>query len=121
MSSEAQKRAYKKYNAKRRSRPGYREKEADYYYNWYKKNGRERAVDYLEVIKEWHKKNLKAVRAHWLVSYRVSTGKIKKPLICSSCKRKRRLLAHHNNYSKPLEVIWLCSSCHKKLHNSITS
>lgn len=24
--------------------------------------------------------------------------------------------AHHENYSKPLDVIWLCDSCHKQHH-----
>ena len=23
---------------------------------------------------------------------------------------------HNEDYSKPLEVVWLCKSCHKRLH-----
>lgn len=24
---------------------------------------------------------------------------------------------HHPNYNKPLEIVWLCRSCHKRLHS----
>lgn len=40
---------------------------------------------------------------------------IKKP--CCIC-GKKRVQAHHNNYNKPLEVVWLCPSHHKILHLS---
>jgi hypothetical protein len=27
---------------------------------------------------------------------------------------------HHEDYDKPLEVIWVCRPCHLKLHNEIS-
>lgn len=50
---------------------------------------------------------------------------IKKPIICSQCRCramvKRDIHAHHRDYSKPLEVDWLCRSCHSQLHADITA
>jgi hypothetical protein len=35
---------------------------------------------------------------------------------CSMCEQDGRLEKHHEDYSKPLEVVLLCSTCHKNLH-----
>ena|SRR3990167_10036842 len=43
-------------------------------------------------------------------------GILIKPDICQSCSFKDRLEGHHKDYSKPLEVIWLCRKCHKQNH-----
>ena len=52
--------------------------------------------------------------AHGRTNYAVSAGKItKKP--CALCGNEK-VQAHHEDYNKPLEVIWLCPSCHAKLH-----
>ena len=35
---------------------------------------------------------------------------------CSSCGSTKNIHGHHEDYNKPLEVIWLCSIHHKQLH-----
>lgn len=44
--------------------------------------------------------------------YAVKMGRLNKPLICEVCNLKKILQGHHEDYSKPLEVIWLCHGCH---------
>jgi hypothetical protein len=48
--------------------------------------------------------------------YAVKRGLINKPKKCSDCKEEKALQGHHPDYSKPLEVIWLCRKCHDSLH-----
>lgn len=62
-------------------------------------------------------KNLKAHKAHKAVYYAIKTGKlIKKP--CESCGSLIRVQGHHWNYDLPLDVKWMCVSCHRKHHAS---
>lgn len=38
-----------------------------------------------------------------------------KPLNCTDCgKETSDLERHHEDYTKPLEVVWLCSPCHRQ-------
>lgn len=46
----------------------------------------------------------------------VKRGDIVKPKCCENCGKEERLTAHHDDYSKPLEVSWLCYRCHGKRH-----
>lgn len=46
----------------------------------------------------------------------IRDGKIIKPEICERCRFPGNLHGHHDDYSKPMEVQWLCASCHGKLH-----
>ena len=43
-------------------------------------------------------------------------GKITRPDICSCCSKPARLDGHHDDYSKPLDVRWLCRICHNQWH-----
>ena len=55
-------------------------------------------------------------RARKLLHNAVYRGKIKKPKHCKHCGREENLQGHHNDYSKPLVVLWLCAKCHAILH-----
>ena len=46
----------------------------------------------------------------------VRDGKITKGEACFFCGCGGKLHAHHHDYSKPLDVFWLCPACHGKLH-----
>ena len=51
------------------------------------------------------------------VRTQVQLGKIKKPTHCEECLEPSVILhGHHEDYSKPLEVQWLCPKCHGKRH-----
>ena len=51
----------------------------------------------------------------------VKTGKIQKPSRCSVCGtvgsivEEFRLEGHHNDYRRPLSVVWVCTRCHAEL------
>lgn len=46
----------------------------------------------------------------------VRTGEIIKPLRCEKCGVEEELHGHHADYTKPLEVTWLCARCHRQAH-----
>lgn len=56
------------------------------------------------------------IKARNKLRYAVRTGKIMKPKICEKCFDKAKLHGHHSDYNKPLEVLWVCNYCHKKIH-----
>lgn len=49
-------------------------------------------------------------KARRLIAYALEVGKIKRHP-CQQC-GALKTDAHHEDYSKPLEVIWLCRRCH---------
>lgn len=52
--------------------------------------------------------------ARWSVNRAIASGRlIRKP--CESCGTEKSQ-AHHHDYSKPLDVKWLCRPCHDKEH-----
>lgn len=51
----------------------------------------------------------------------MKNGTIERAELCSSCGNppgNGYTRAHHDDYAKPLEVRWLCGSCHKKQHGN---
>lgn len=93
-------------------------KKAEYYAAWYAKNGRNRYGGYSVHIMEWKRQNPEKVAAHKIVAAALKGGRIQTPGKCSECgKISNYLDAHHDDYKKPLNIRWLCVSCHRKEHN----
>lgn len=61
----------------------------------------------------WASKNQIKVRAHQAVRRAINRGELK-VLDCEVCGAIAH--AHHEDYEKPLEVIWLCARHHKERH-----
>ncbi len=59
-------------------------------------------------------------KARRKLAYAVFVGKIKKPRSCPGCKKRKPVQAHHDDYSKPLDVRWLCTTCHGLEHRVST-
>ena len=60
----------------------------------------------------WRSKDPTKRRAE-LIAYRaLKMGRIIKGENCEHCGQKIKLEMHHPDYSKPLEVQWLCTKCH---------
>ena len=53
------------------------------------------------------------------IAYRNSTHLKPNTVICSVCKNNRKLCKHHDDYSKPKEVTWVCYECHSDLHKNM--
>lgn len=65
---------------------------------------------------EWRKMNPEKYSAHQKVAYALRKKKLTKQP-CEVC-GKLQVNAHHADYSKPLEVMWLCSVHHKEWHQN---
>ncbi len=51
-------------------------------------------------------------KARVILNSAVRSGIIIRPDQCSRCGKAGRITAHHSDYSKPLDVEWLCYECH---------
>ena len=97
----------------------------------YSANDREKDRDYrrmrrkknYDIIKtqeiKYRLKNRFRINAHNKVYYYLKKGIIKKQncCVCGDINSK----AHHEDYSKPLEVVWYCEIHHRARHNQINN
>jgi len=66
-------------------------------------------------VRRWQKANPEKKKAQDLVNqYKIPVGKE-----CLFCGSKDNLVRHHPDYSKPLEVLTLCQSCHMRGHRGL--
>lgn len=68
--------------------------------------------------KRYRKRNPERHAAHQAVTSAIESGRlIKQP--CEKCGDTKHVQAHHDDYSKPLDVTWLCRRCHCSHHSKI--
>ena len=69
-------------------------------------------LDYQKKYKEKYRERIKATN---IIKVLIEQKKIT-PQKCEVCGDKKAD-AHHPDYSKPLEIVWLCRSHHRKTHH----
>jgi hypothetical protein len=82
-------------------------------------------------IKRWRRENPEMVREHhrrWMAANRekrsaynavyraLKAGRLERPDTCEIAGCRERPEAHHDDYSKPLDVRWLCRQHHAAVH-----
>lgn len=105
-----------------RNRPNLDEriKNSRYYTNKRKEEDPEYRKLIMEKNKQWRKDNRIKANAQQRLRRHVKQGKIKKPKQCIKCNKKAKVIeGHHEDYSKPLDVVWLCVYCHRARHKEI--
>jgi len=110
-------------------RPGKAAKRSEYKREYYRSNAeviRERAREYrrrnIEKIRAYDRArghrvyNPLAEKARVAISHAVADGKLERQP-CETCGDKGE--AHHDDYSKPFDVRWLCRAHHMELHRKV--
>jgi len=70
-----------------------------------------------EVTRAWRAEDSRRHVAHIAVAKAIRNGLLVR-MPCCRCKEVKSL-AHHEDYDKPLEVMWLCQPCHKQRHKEL--
>lgn len=66
----------------------------------------------------WKAKHPDAVKAHSIVYEALKDGRLTKLQFCECCLREGYTESHHEDYSFPLNVVWLCRSHHRRYHKN---
>lgn len=72
-----------------------------------------------EKRREYYANNLEKFRAKAKVRNAIKYGRLVRPSKCEAklacCMGDGKIEAHHSDYARPLDVIWVCKSCHYRL------
>lgn len=56
--------------------------------------------------------------AYMALDAAIRAGEVTRRTVCSGCgcpDTEHRIEAHHYDYARPLDVIWLCTPCHRRM------
>lgn len=63
-------------------------------------------------------KNPDQVYARTVLARAIVEWGMRKPSTCQKCGCECNTHGHHEDYSKPLDVIWVCAACHSAIHKA---
>jgi hypothetical protein len=69
-----------------------------------------------EWTRTWYANHPHKRAAHKSVEKALRIGLLAKPSACEVCGTSGSLEAHHDDYSRPLDVQWTCIPCHAAAH-----
>lgn len=75
-------------------------------------------LKHIEAQKIYEQENPEKIKARSKLQKAISSGKIIRKTNCEICFIDCKPHGHHEDYSKPLEVIWMCSKCHLYHHQN---
>ena len=97
----------------------YRKNKGEKYRKWHREYNKLWREKYgYENEKRWKERNEDKVRVERMVQWKIRAGFLKR-LMCCICGNVKSQ-AHHPDYSKPYDVIWLCALHHTRLHREIS-
>lgn len=73
-------------------------------------------IAHARAIKKYNERYPMRRYSRVIVGNALQNGSLVKPEICETCSSSRKIEAHHDDYTKPLNVRWLCEDCHKEWH-----
>lgn len=65
---------------------------------------------------DWRKRYPQRRHAHTRVAAALKYGELVRANACERCGEKTYTVAHHEDYTSPLKVTWLCDTCHAIRH-----
>jgi hypothetical protein len=77
----------------------------------------ERIKAVTEITRAWRAEDSRRALAHLSVARAVRNGILSRQPCCRCGAEKT--VAHHEDYDKPLEVVWLCQPYHKQRHKEL--
>lgn len=104
----------REYDKKRSNEPHRVKARKDYVQTEQGKAAKKRAMD------SYRKRYPMKYAAHVVTRNAIRDGKLKPAELCSTCGSTEKIEGHHDDYTKPLEVRWLCEKCHKSWHRENT-
>jgi ribosomal protein S27AE len=68
-----------------------------------------------ELARAYRARNREKTKAQNQLNYAIRSGRVERQA-CELCGTDKKVHAHHHDYTKPLDVRWLCFRCHKASH-----